>query len=232
MKPTLAIKHRLVMQAERDKPDMFGRITAILALLAWLVLASDALAQGANQWAPEGGLQVPVAPMSGQVWSVDQGAASLYAPVDLDQQLASGSVRAPVAPAAQGTPSQAPVYAPAGTATSRLAPPGAPVAVAPPTYPAYPGAGAAPVPAIPGQPYGYGAPMVPQPFVQPYPQPFAQPYGQPVYGYPYSYPYSGAISPGLYPGVGSGPGAWGGPFGSPGAYGTLPFFGASPFGFW
>lgn len=226
MKPTQAIKRRFLTRAERDKPDMFGRIMAILALLAWLVLASDALAQDANQWAPEWGLQAPVAPDTGQVWSADQGAASLYAPVDLDQQLASGSLKAPVAQAPQGAPAQAPIYAPAGTATSLLTPPSPSVSVAAPPYP-----GATMAPGV--SPYG-GVLPYDQPFAQTYPQPYGQPYAQPGYGY--APPYAGAPGQGpyqgLYPGIAPGLGPWVGPFGSPGTYGGLPFFGASPFGFW
>ncbi len=219
MKPTFVKSKPLLRRARREEPDILGRVTAALALLAWLVLAGDALAQGTNQWAPA---PVPQPAPSGQVWGGSGGGGAVYAPADLDQQLANGTLTAPVAPAPAGVP-QPPVYAPEGTATSRLGTP-----VAPPPATAAPAYG---YPAQPlGQPYA-------QTYPQAYPQPYAQPYALPGYG-GYGIPYygvpglPGVTGPGLYPGIVPGLGGWGTPYGSPGFHGGVPFFGGSPFGFW
>ena len=232
-----------------EEPDMLVRVIAALAVLAWLMLAGDALAQGTNQWATAPAaplaapLQTPVAEPA-QPWSSgDMQSAPVYAPADLEQRLSDGTmstVAPPAAvPAAPATPAPAgPVYAPAGTATStRPARQTAP-AVAP-------GYGAAP--AQTQQPYGYQ------------PQPYgygaqAQPYGAlpQLYGYPgqtygYALPMTGypfGLGAGGYPGIAPAPGGWGGYpgayttgypggfFGPGSGYGGIPFFGGSPFGFW
>ena len=229
MKLTFAKSKFVLRHTRREEPDILGRVTAALAVLAWLVLAGDALAQGTNQWAPTEPGQPQPAP-SGQVWGGTGGGGAVYAPADLDQQLANGTLKAPAAPASAPAVPQQPVYAPAGTATSRLSAPVAPnQAPAAPQQPY-----GAPLGAAPGAPaYGYPSQPYGQAYALPYLQPYAQPgyggYGTPYYGVP---GYPGATGPGFYPGVAPGLGGWGTPYSGPGGYGGVPFFGGSPFGFW
>ena len=233
MKMIHRLPQNLLTRKRREEPDVFGRVTAAMAILAWLVLAGDAFAQGTNQWAPTDTPQAKAAPASGQVWNSGTGgqAGTVYAPADLDQQLVNGTLKAPVAPVAAPTAApQQPVYAPAGTATSRLGAPaqaygGQPMAPSAPMVrgnaPVYaPPQGYTPQ-AYPAQPYGYG-------------QPYGQPYGMPGFGYPYSgaQGYPGAVGSGFFPGITPSPGGWGSPYNGPSGFNGVPFFGGSPFGFW
>lgn len=239
--------------AKQTRKIPYEKITAGLAVMAWLALAGQAFSQTTNQWALAPVIQTPSAPA--HVWADGEGAA-IYAPADLDQQLSAGVTRPAATPTSNlGFGQAAPVYAPASPSYPPTYPPTYPVAqiptqpVAPPQGQAVaPGAGWAPQSFNPQPlggfmpPQGYG-----QGYGQPYPNmPYSGGYGMPTFaptngGYgsgPYnSGPYNnGPYNNGPYS---SGPTNWGNNWGNNwggpstnNSFGGLPFFGGSPFSFW
>ncbi len=224
----------IISSVRRTKPVVFYRVTAGLAVIAWLALAGDAFAQGTNQWAPTPQAAPVVQPSQpSQVWTDGgNGGAPVYAPTDLDLRLNSST-----RPVAQ----TAPLYAPAAQATA-AAPVYAPLSLANPVpsvqAPGYPSApvanqtyGAAPI--APGQGYGgygYGYPTMPYGGAGYGGMPYGAAPGYPggFGGFPYN------SVPGVYPGAGIAPGMgnWGSPYNSNNSFTGIPFFGGSPFGFW
>ncbi len=216
------IRTRLAGQAPaktdpaQRKADLLARIAAASALLAWLALAGDALAQGAtpgaNQWAPGAGSAPTQGNQTGnQTWSPANPGLQ-FAPPDLEQQL-SATGPTTVVRETVVTPATSQIYAPPGTATTTLPAPAAP---------ATPGYG---LPAtVPyGYPYGYGYGALPYagaglgaPYsgAWPYGLPYAPGLGAWPLGYGLTYPAADVWSPPLA------------------GYGGLPLFGGSPFGFW
>ena len=239
MKLNLTKPKPVIYQTHRENV-VVRRLTAGIAVLAWLTLAGEAFAQTANQWAPVPAtpLQQPQAAQNTQVWSTGGNAGPVFAPTDLDQQLETGGTVRPVpqAPATQpvATGPAAPVYAPATLATPQQAPaqpvapapqqPGQPYASPYPAQPYYGGYAAQPNPGAGygygGYPYGGGVPGFG----------LVQPYGPAIPGLPGNYPYGGYGYPGI--GLPPGLGGLGSPYNSYNSFGGIPFFGGSPFGFW
>ncbi|GEM_PF-2173316 len=239
MNPRLKYSWPTAPRSRRDKPDRFAQLVAVLAVIAWLVLAGDAFGQD-NQWAPSAaGPGVPEGQGSGSAWGSGR-ASDQFAPADLDQRLSDGTANAPAAqaaPALAAPAPAAPTYAPPGTAASRLAPPPAGAGGVPQgqTYYGQPSgqsyAPAQPQPGYGGAGYGgYPAPGYAAPGAGGYGQPYAPytpyaPFGTGTPGYPGLPGLSGPIGGGIVPGAGG----WGTPYYG---YGGFPIFGGSPFGFW